>query len=112
MMPVPSTARPDRELWRWYVVLLIANELDLLFTYLGLSRGTFLEANPLIRPYLYTWWPFVMKLAPLAGLALAIIVVMRSHRQLHWRTLGALRLAAAIYAVILLLHVLTMLRQA
>lgn len=107
-----TRAQPDRKLWRWYVVLLIANELDLVFTYLGLSRGTFLEANPLVRPYLYTWWPFVMKLAPLAGLALAIAVVVRRGQHLHPRTLTAIRLAAVIYGGILLLHVLTLLRAA
>jgi len=106
------TRRPDGALWRWYVVLLIANELDLVFTYLGLSRGTFLEANPLVRPYLYTWWPFIMKFAPLAGLALAIAVVARRGQHLHPRTLAAVRLAAAIYVGIVLLHVLTWLRTA
>src|SRR2546426_3777467 len=34
-----------RELWRWYILLLIANELDLAYTYVGLSRGAFLEGN-------------------------------------------------------------------
>ncbi|MDQ7843254.1 MAG: DUF5658 family protein [Armatimonadota bacterium] len=99
--------RPDGELWRWYAVLVIANELDLVFTYLGLSRGTFLEANPLVRPYLYTWWPFIMKLGPLAGLALAIAVVVRRGQRLHPRTLTAVRLAAVIYAGIVLLHIVT-----
>ncbi|HEU4798967.1 MAG TPA: DUF5658 family protein [bacterium] len=96
----------SQELWRWYILLVIANELDLIFTYFGLSRGMFLEANPLVAPHLYTWWPVAMKLFPLAGLALGIFAAVRTghHRLPH--ALGAIRLTTAIYTVILVLHLL------
>jgi hypothetical protein len=114
--PLPTAMRtqtlPDRMLWRWYLLLLVANELDLAFTYLGLSRGTFFEANPLVQPHLYTLWPIVMKLAPLAGLALAVFVVVSHAHHLQSRVLGALRLATAVYAVVLVLHILHVLTTA
>jgi hypothetical protein len=98
-----------RELWRWYILLLVANELDLVFTYLGLSRGTFLEANPLVAPHLYTLWPLAMKLTALGGLALGIFAAVRAnHRRLGY-VLEAVRFATAVYAVILVAHVLNML---
>ena len=96
----------SQELWRWYILLVIANELDLIFTYFGLSRGMFLEANPLVAPHLYTWWPVAMKIFPLAGLALGIFAAVRTghHRLRH--ALGAIRLTTAIYTVIIVLHLL------
>lgn len=103
---------PSRELWRWYILLLIANELDLVFTYFGLSQGTFMEANPLVRPHLYTWWPLLMKLAPLAGLALGVYAVLGHGHHLQRRVLGALRLATAIYTIVLVMHVLHVLALA
>ena len=110
--PVQAQTLPSRELWRWYILLLIANELDLVFTYFGLSQGTFMEANPLVRPHLYTWWPLLMKLAPLAGLALGVYAVLTRGQHLQQRTLGALRLATAIYTIVLVMHVLQMLTSA
>lgn len=96
----------DRTLWRWYLLLLLANGLDFAFTYVGLSRGTFTEANPLVRPFLDTWWPVLMKLTPLAGLALGVYVVLKEASHLQVRVLQALRLATAIYAIVLVMHVL------
>lgn len=103
---------PNRTLWRWYILLFIANYLDLAFTYMGLSRGNFFEANPLVRPHLYTWWPILMKLAPLAGLALGVYAVLSHAQHLQFRVLGALRLATAIYTLVLALHVLHVLSSA
>lgn len=111
-MTVQTQVLPNRTLWRWYVLLLIANELDLAFTYLGLSQGTFFEANPIVRPHLYTWWPILMKLAPLAGLALAVYAVLSHAQHLQSRVLGALRLATAIYTIVLVMHMLHVLSSA
>ncbi|MGH2395912.1 MAG: DUF5658 family protein [bacterium] len=62
------TLRLSRKTWRWYWVLLLANALDLLFTYTALERG-FEEWNPLLRPILLTIWPATLKLAAFAILA-------------------------------------------
>lgn len=97
---------PNRTLWRWYILLLVANYLDLAFTYMGLSQGTFFEANPLVRPHLYTWWPVLMKAAPLAGLALGVYAVLSHAQHLQPRVLSALRFATAVYTIVLALHVL------
>lgn len=104
----------NRELWRWYILLVIANELDLVYTYFGLSHGRFLEANPIIRPHLYTWWPIAMKAAGLAGLALAVALVLQMSLPRQRRVLEVLRLVTAVYVVVLVMHVvnmLTMLRR-
>jgi len=104
-----SRALRNRELWRWYILLLIANELDLAYTYLGLNRGTLLEANPLVAPHLYTWWPLAMKLVPLAGLALGLAVAARADDRRQRRALGAVRFATAVYTAILVMHLLNLL---
>lgn len=100
----------NRQLWRWYVVLFIANELDLLYTYFGLGQGFFHEANPLLRPYLYTWWPIALKAIALAGLALGIAAGMRAGLRRQRRVLRVLRGVVAIYGIVLILHLVTLFR--
>lgn len=102
-----TPAKIDRELWGWYGLLLVANVLDLALTYLGHGFGVVAEANPLVRPHLDTWWPLLMKLIPLGGLALGISVDARRGRLLRHPTLQAVRLATAAYGLILALHVWT-----
>ncbi len=99
----------SRELWRWYILLLIANELDLAYTYFGLSRGAFLEGNPWMEPYLLTWWPIGVKAVCLAGLAVGIIAVLSAGLVRQQRVLRALRAATAVYAAVLVLHVVNLL---
>jgi hypothetical protein len=89
-----------------YLLLVLANELDLTFTYVGLATGTFVEANPLMAPLLYTFWPIVMKHIPLAGLAVAIVAVALMRPGLRRRLQQALSLAATVYAGVLLAHAL------
>ncbi len=98
-----------RELWRSYIVLLIANELDLVYTYFGLSRGAFLEWNPWLRPHLLTWWPIGVKVGCLAALAVGIIAIVRAGSSRQQRVLRALRVATAVYATVLVLHVVNLL---
>lgn len=97
------------DLWRLYAVLLIANELDLVLTYAGLSRGRFIEANPLMEPLLYTFWPLVMKQVPLAGLALGVASVLTLRPCLREQTSAAVSLATAVYAAVLIAHLLNIL---
>ncbi len=99
----------SRELWRWYILLLIANELDLAYTYFGLSRGTFLEGNPWMEPYLLTWWPIGVKAVCLAGLAVGIIAVLSAGLVRQQRVLRALRVATGVYAAVLVLHIVNLL---
>lgn len=95
-----------QQLWFWYTLLVIANSLDLIFTYFGVSRGIILEANPLVAPHLFTLWPMAMKIFPLAGLALGIYAAVRTgHRRLPY-ALRAIRLTTAIYTIIIVLHLL------
>lgn len=101
----------SRQLWRWYILLFIANELDLVYTYFGLGQGFFQEGNPVIRPHLYTWWPITMKAVALAGLALGIAVVLRAGLRRQQRALKAIRMATAVYAAVLVLHLVTLLRS-
>lgn len=99
----------SRELWRSYVLLFIANELDLVYTYFGLSRGAFLEGNPWLRPLLLTWWPIVVKLIALGGLALGILVILEAGLPRQLRVLRVLRMATAIYTAVLVLHLVNLL---
>ncbi len=94
-----------RELWRWYILLLIANELDLAYTYVGLSRGAFLEGNPWLGPLLLTWWPIIVKVICLAGLALGILVILEAGLPRQRRVLRVLRMATTIYTAVVVLHV-------
>ena len=98
-----------RELWRWYILLLIANELDLAYTYVGLSRGAFLEGNPWMGPLLLTWWPITVKVTALGGLGLGILVILEAGVPRQRRVLSALRMATAVYTAVLVLHVVNLL---
>jgi hypothetical protein len=100
-----------RDVWRMYLLLVLANELDLTFTYVGLATGTFVEANPLMAPLLYTSWPFIMKHIALAGLGLAIVAVALVRPGLRRRLQQALSLAATVYAGVLLAHALNALAR-
>src|SRR3989442_12935738 len=93
-----------RELWRWYILLLIANELDLAYTYVGLSRGAFLEGNPWMGPLLLTWWPITVKVICLAGLALGILGILEAGLPRQRRVLRALRMATPADTRALILH--------
>src|SRR5438093_13041809 len=97
-----------RELWRWYILLLIANELDLAYTYVGLSRGAFLEGNPWLGPLLLTWWPIRVKVICLAGLALGILVSLEAGLPRQRRVLRARRMATAVCTARLILHSVTL----
>ncbi len=98
-----------RELWRWYILLFIANELDLLYTYFGLSQGAFLEGNPWVRPFLLTWWPIIVKAVSLGGLAVAVVAVLQAGFPRQERALYALRAVTVVYAAVLALHVMNLL---
>lgn len=95
----------NRELWRWYVLLFIANELDLVYTYFGLGRGSFLEANPFLEPHLLTWWPITLKIVCLAGLAVAVVAVLEAGLGRQQRVLQALRFATGVYTGVLVVHI-------
>lgn len=99
----------SRELWRWYILLLIANELDLAYTYFGLSRGAFLEGNPWMEPFLLTWWPIGVKAVCLAALAVGIVAVLSTGLVRQERVLRALRAATVVYAAVLVLHLYNLL---
>ena len=98
-----------RELWRWYILLFIANELDLAYTYVGLNRGAFLEGNPWLRPMLLTWWPIIVKVVALGGLALGIFVILEAGLPRQRRVLRVLRMATAVYTGVLVLHLVNLL---
>ncbi len=98
------------ELWRWYILLFIANELDLVYTYFGLSQGSFLEGNPWLRPLLLTWWPIIVKAVSLGGLAIAIVAVLQqTGLARQQRVLRALRAVTVVYVAVLALHVMNLL---
>ncbi len=101
--------RINQKLWRWYLVLLFANGLDLLFTYFGVSRGYFHEANPLLRPYIDTPWLFVAKMGGMGLLALVLAVMLRTTQ---WRVrlvVGAVQITAGLYGIVILMHLLYLL---
>ncbi len=106
---MPGTRLFNRQLWLWYFLLLIANELDLVFTYFGLSRGLFLEANPLVRPLLFTLWPVVVKFGGLALLAPCIAAVLRTTLWRQRLVLGMVQIATWVYGIVLLMHLLYLL---
>lgn len=99
----------NRELWRWYILLFIANELDLVYTYFGLSRGVFQEANPLLRPHLFTLWPIMLKVVGLAGLALGIVAALQAGVKYQQRLLRVLRATTTVYVAILVMHLVYLL---
>lgn len=76
--PFLAPAPAFRDVWRLYLLLVLANELDLTFTYVGLATGTFVEANPLM----------------------AVL----TRPSLRDRVQQALSLAATVYAGVLLAH--------
>jgi hypothetical protein len=75
-----STIRLTRVFWRWYAALLLANALDLLFTYIAAERGID-ELNPVMRPLLLTPWPAVVKLAAFSLLGFGLWQVVRNGRR-------------------------------
>ncbi len=99
----------NRKLWRWYFILVIANLLDLAFTYFGLSHGIFSEANPLVRSHLFTLWPVAVKIGGLGLLALGIGAVLQSTLRRQRFVLRAVRLTTGVYAAVIVLHVLYLL---
>ncbi len=104
-----DAAELPRKLWRSYIVLLIANELDLVYTYFGLSQGSFLEGNPWLKPHLLTWYPMTIKALALTALALGIVAVLRVGIPRQRRALLALQTATAVYAGVLVLHLINLL---
>ncbi|HEY3248361.1 MAG TPA: DUF5658 family protein [bacterium] len=106
---IRSTPPLNRQLWRWYLLLVIANELDLVYTYFGLGRGFFAEANPLVQPYLLTLWPIAQKILPLLGLAIGVMAVARSTDRRQERMLTVLQAVTAVYAVVAFMHVVNLL---
>ncbi len=99
----------NRKLWRWYVALVIANVLDLAFTYFGLSHGFFYEANPLVASYIFTVWPLVVKFGGLALLALGIAAALRTTVRRQQRVLQVIRVTTGVYGVVIVLHVIYLL---
>src|SRR5229473_2668146 len=104
-----DAAELPRKLWRSYIVLLIANELDLVYTYFGLSQGVFLEGNPWLRPHLLTWYPMGIKAVGLAVLAIGIVAVLQAGLPRQRRALLAVQAATAVYAGVLVLHIVNLL---
>lgn len=104
---LPATARP---LWRWYAVLLLANALDLLFTYTAVERGID-ELNPLLRPLLLTPWPTILKAVVLVLLAIGLWALARRDGS-RLPVLLILRGAAFVYVVLIAFHVVGLLTRA
>lgn len=100
--------RFHRKVWEWYLLLLIANGLDLLFTYFGVSHGILEEANPLLRPYILTVWPFVVKIGELALLALVIVAMLRTPQSRARFVFRTLQVVTGAYGVVLLMHLLNL----
>jgi hypothetical protein len=90
------------------VRVLIANELDLVYTYVGAARGAFWEANPWLGPLLYTWWPIGVKAGSLALLAVGVALAARQAPARQERVRMALRLVATVYAAVLALHLIAL----
>jgi hypothetical protein len=104
-----DAAQLPRQLWRSYIGLFIANELDLVYTYFGLGQGSFLEGNPWLRPHLLTWYPITIKAVGLAALAVGIVAVLQVGVPRQRRVLWALQTATAVYAGVLVLHLINLL---
>jgi len=99
-------------IWRTYIVLLVANQLDVVYTYYGLARGYLEEGNPLLRDYMYTWWPVTLKIIALAILGLAIAMALQARWRHHGHLLFALQAVAAVYAAVVALHAFLAIRAA
>jgi len=93
-----------RHIWRWYWALLIANALDLLFTYAAAERGVS-ELNLILRPILLTPWPTVLKFSSLALLGVGLTLVAPGGGR-PARVLRLVRATAFIYLGVICLHVL------
>lgn len=107
-----ASAPTSRRIWRTYIVLLIGNQLDAVYTYYGLALGFFDEGNPLLQAHVYTWWPIAWKVTALAALALGIAIAVRTGWQHQRRLLSALRAVTAVYALVLVLHMVALIRTA
>lgn len=97
-----STLELTRIFWRWYAALLLANALDLLFTYAAVERGV-AEWNPIVRPFLLTPWPPLVKLAAFAFLGYGLWQVVRRGRR-PGTVLLLLQGATLIYLGVIGLH--------
>lgn len=91
-----------RGIWRWYGVLLVANALDLLFTYVAVQRGVG-EMNWILQPILLTPWPTVLKFSALGLLGVGLLYVMPVGRR-PFRMLQMVRATAYFYLGVLLFH--------
>lgn len=96
------TLRLKETIWRWYCVLLIANALDLLFTYVAMGRGI-PELNPLLQPIVLTPWPPVLKLATFCFLAYGLWQIVRRPGSAR-RILALLQSTAVIYLIVIAIH--------
>jgi hypothetical protein len=90
--------------WRWYWVLLIANALDLLFTYTAAERGVE-EANAFLQPLLLTPWPAILKFYWLGILAIALVAAMPLGIT-RLRVLLLLRVATYVYVGVVIFHLI------
>lgn len=97
-----STLNLTRIFWRWYAALLLANALDLLFTYAAVERGIG-EWNPVMRPFVLTPWPPIVKLAAFALLGYGLWQVVRYGRR-PGTILVLLQSATVVYLVVIGLH--------
>ena len=102
-------ARPEilRRIWRWYWALLLANALDLLFTYTAVERGVE-EANVLLRPILLTPWPAVAKFTALGLLAGGLLLLVWQGGRAG-RVLAMVRATALVYLLVVGFHLLGLL---
>jgi len=103
---LPATAKA---LWRWYAVLLLANALDLLFTYVAAERGVE-ELNPMLRPLLLTPWPTIVKAVVLILLAVSLYALARRDGS-RLPVLSILRGAAFVYVALIAFHLLGLLAR-
>lgn len=91
-------------IWRWYWVLLIANALDLLFTYTAAERG-FEEANAILQPVLLTPWPAILKFYWLGILGIGLVAAMPVGVS-RLRVFFLLRVATYVYVGVILFHLI------
>lgn len=91
-----------RGIWRWYGVLLVANALDLLFTYVAVQRGVG-EMNWILQPILLTPWPTLLKFSALGLLGAGLLYIIPAGRR-PFRILQMVRVTALLYVGVLLFH--------
>lgn len=99
----PSLER-GRTIWRWYSALLIANTLDLLFTYTAVERG-FQEWNPVLRPMLLTPWPAALKLTVLGLLGCALWQTVRRTQSSRSVSSLLLQSVTVVYLIVIAFHI-------